>query len=271
MCAPKIPKPDPAIGEAAKSNSAIAAEQLALGREQLAWERERATKQDPLIQKVVDQQIDMGNKNNERSIDQWNIYKDTFYPVELKMARDAMEFDSPERKARMAAEAGADVGRGYDAAQEQNLRTMGAMGINPNSGRFASLANETALARAKDTAGAMNKARRDTELQGIALRTGAAQFGRNMPSTGIAADSAALNAGNSAVGNLGAGNQIRNANNAAAAQWFGGASNSNASVANIGLGLYQGQLQGAQLQGDAMGGIGQLIGTLGMAGGMYAA
>lgn len=271
MCAPKIPKPDPAIGEAAKSNSQIAAEQLDLGREQLAWERDRASRQDPMIERVVNQQIAQGDVNAARAADQWNIYKDTFYPIEAKMAKEAMEFDSPERKERMAAEAGADVSRGYDAAQEQNLRTMGAMGVNPNSGRFASLANETALSRARDTSGAMNKARRDTELQGIALRTGAAQFGRNMPSTGIAADSLALNAGNSAVGNLGAGNQMRNANQQAAAQWFGGATNSNASAANIGLGLYQGQMQGAQLQGDAMGGIGQLIGTLGMAGGMYAA
>lgn len=271
MCAPDLPDPDPLIGEAAKDNAGVAKEQIALARDQLSWTKERAAKQDPLIEKVVNQQIASGDVNAARAADQWKIYQDTFQPVEQRMVKDAMEFDSPERKERMAAEAGADVGRSYDAAQEQNLRTMGSMGINPNSGRFAEMANETALARAKDTAGAMNKARRDTEMTGIALRTGAAQFGRNMPNTGIAADSLALNAGSGAVNTMGAGNQMYNANQSAAQQWFGGATNANQSAANIGLGLYQGQLQGAQLQGDAMAGIGQLVGTLGMAGGMYAA
>ncbi len=271
MCAPDIPDPDPLIGEAAKGNADVARRQIELAEEQLAWTRGRAAHQDPLIEGVVRQQIESGNVNAARAADQWKIYQDTFRPVEQRMVKDAMDFDSPERKERMAAEAGADVGRSYDAAQEQNLRTMGSMGINPNSGRFAALSNETALARAKDTAGAMNKARRDTEMTGIALRTGAAQFGRNMPNTGIAADSMALNAGNSAVGNMGAGNQMYNANQAAAAQWFGGGVNANNSAGQLGLGLYSGQMQGAQLQGEAMGGIGQLIGTLGMAGGMYAA
>lgn len=269
MCAPDIPDPDPLIGQAAKDNAEVAKRSLALGESQLAWARERATKQDPMIEKVVNQQISTTATNNARADEQWNIYKNTFQPVEQRMVKDAMEFDSPERKERMAAEAGADVARSYDAAADSNLRTLGSMGINPNSGRFLNMSNETALSRAKDTAGAMNKARRDTEMTGIALRTGAAQFGRNMPSTGIAADSAALNAGNSAVGNIGAGNQMNNANQLAAQQWFGGATNANASAANIGLGLYQGQLQGAQMQGEASAGIGQLVGTLGMAGAMF--
>ncbi|HEU4854388.1 MAG TPA: hypothetical protein VFS89_03770 [Nitrosospira sp.] len=266
MCSPKIPKPDPLIGQAAKQNSDIAQQQLDVAKQTLAWEKDRAKVQDPLVEKIVNQQITSGDQNAARATEQWNIYQDLFKPVEERMVSEAMNFDSPERQSRMAAEAGADVTRGYDAARDQSQRTMAAMGINPNSGRFAGLANENSLMQAKDTAGAMNRARRDTEMQGIALRTGAAQFGRNMPSTGIAADSMALNAGNSAVGNLASNSQIRNANNAAAMQWFGGATNANNSAGNLGLGLYQGAMQGAEMKQDAMGGIGSLIGTLGSAG-----
>lgn len=266
MCAPDIPEPDPAIGEAAKSNSDVAKRQIELAENQLAWAKERAAKQDPLIEKIINQQIATGDVNSARADEQWKIYKDLFQPVEAQTVKDAMEFDSPERKARMAAEAGADVGRAYTAAQDQNLRTMGAMGINPGSGRYAGLSRETGLGLAKDTAGAMNTARRNTEMTGIALRSGAAQFGRGMSQTGIAADSLALNAGNNAVGNIGAGNQTYNQNQAAAQQWFGGAVNANNSAGQLGLGLYQGALQGAQMQGDAMAGIGQLIGSLGSAG-----
>jgi hypothetical protein len=88
----------------------------------------------------------------------------------------------------MAGQAAADVTQAYAGALDQNQRNMERMGVNPNSGRFAALTNEINLNKAKDTAGAMNKARNDTEMQGIALRTGAAQFGRNMPNTGIAAE-----------------------------------------------------------------------------------
>ena len=201
MCSSKPPKPDPLIGQTAKQNADIAQQQLDVAKQQLEWERDRASVQDPLIQKIVDQQIASGDANATRAESQWQIYRDLFAPVEERMVKDADEFDSQARKDRMAAEAGGDVVRGYQAAREASQRSMERMGINPNSGRFQALALETNLGLAKDTAGAMNKARRDTELQGMAMRQGTAQFGRNMPTTGIATDAAALNAGNSATGN----------------------------------------------------------------------
>jgi hypothetical protein len=264
MCAPKIPKPDPLIGQAAKSNSDIAADQLALGKEQLAWERERAEKQDPLVQKIVDQQMRIGDSNEDRASAQWDIYQDLFHPVEQKMVEDANSFDSEERKSRMAAEAGADVTRSYDGALASNQRGMERMGINPNSGRFQGLNNEMNLSRAKDMAGGMNLARRNTELSGMAMREGVAKFGRNMTSTGLAADSAALNGGNAATGTMAQSAAIRNSSMAGAQNWFGGATNSNSSAANIGLGLFQGEMQGAQAKAEASAGLGQLIGTLGV-------
>lgn len=268
MCAPKAPKPDPAIGEAAKSNAEIAKRQLTLGESQLEWEKARATRQDPLAEKIVQQQIDSGDKNTERADEQWQIYKDLFHPVEQQMVKDATEFDSPERQERMAAEAGADVSRGYTAARDQNTRAMEAMGINPNSGRFAGLTRETGLGLAKDSAGAMNQARRATEQQGIALRTGVAQFGRNMPSTGIAADTMALNAGNAATGTMAQGSAIRNANQAAASQWFGGAANSNTQAGGLLNNLYQNQIAGQSAAAQQSAGMMQGIGTLAMAGAM---
>ena len=261
MCAPTPPKPDPLIGQAAMSNAELAKEQAAVAREQLAWEKERADRQDPLIEKVVNQQIGLADTNAARADEQWNIYKNLFAPVEERTVSDAMNFDSQERKDRMAGQAAADVTQAYAGALDQNQRNMERMGINPNSARFAGLRNEINLNKAKDTAGAMNKARTDTELQGMALRAGAAQFGRNMPNTGIAADSRRLNGGSNAVGNMNAGNAARAASMNSAAQWFGGATAGNQSAGNIGLGLYQGQLQRNQMQQDQAAGWGQLLGT----------
>jgi hypothetical protein len=267
MCSSKPPKPDPLIGQTAKQNADIAQQQLNVAKQQLEWERDRASVQDPLIQKIVDQQIASGDANAARAESQWQIYRDLFAPVEERMVKDANEFDSQARKDRMAAEAGGDVVRGYQAARDASQRSMERMGINPNSGRFQALAQETSLGLAKDTAGAMNKARRDTELQGMAMRQGAAQFGRNMPTTGIATDAAALNAGNSATGNLATQAGLHNAALNTAQSWFGGSTGANNSAGNTMLNQYQGQLgawqQQQQNKAAALEGLGSLVGTLG--------
>ncbi|SET69693.1 hypothetical protein SAMN05216412_11323 [Nitrosospira multiformis] len=174
FCAPDIPDPDPQVGAAMKANADISKEMAQVARDTLAWNKERAAKQDPLIEKVVQQQIGSADTNADRATEQWQHYLDLFQPVEKRMVEEANNFDSAERKERMAAEAAADTTRAHQAMQDQQARMMGRLGINPNSGRFAALNNEMGLAQAKDTAGTINKARRDTEMQGIALRTGAA-------------------------------------------------------------------------------------------------
>src|SRR5690348_8839615 len=167
------------------------------------------------------------------------------------------------------AEAAADVRQGYQAALEANQRGMERMGINPATGKFQAAMNDINLGFARDSAGAMNKARRDTELQGMAMRQGVAQFGRNMPTTGIASDAAALNAGNSATDNLATKAGLHNAGTNAAQNWFGGATGANSAAGNLALGQYQGQLnawqQASQNSASSAAGLGNLIGQLGSA------
>ena len=88
-------------GEAAGANRPKAMSEIA--KDQLAWERERAKVQDPLIEKIVNQQIGSGDANAARSEEQWKIYRNLFAPLEERMVRDANDFDSEERKERMAA------------------------------------------------------------------------------------------------------------------------------------------------------------------------
>lgn len=269
MCSPKPPKPDPLIGQAAKQNADIAQQQLDAAREQLAWEKDRAKTQDPLIQKIVDRQIASGDANAARAESQWETYRRLFAPVEERMVQDANTFDSPQRQERMAAEAAADVARRYQGALEANQRAMERVGVNPSSGKYRSITSDINLGLARDSAGAMNKARRDTELQGMAMRQGAAQFGRSMPTTGIATDAAALNAGNSATGNLATQAGLHNAATNAAQNWFGGATGANSAAGNLALGQYQGQLnawqQASQNSASSAAGLGNLIGQLGSA------
>lgn len=267
MCSSKPPRPDPLIGQAAKQQADIGQQQLDVAKQQLEWEKDRARVQDPLIQRVVDQQIASGDANAARAESQWQIYRNLFAPIEERIVKDANDFDSTERKERMAAEAVGDVARGYQGALDSNQRTMARMGVNPNSGRFQASTHEFNLGLAKDTAGAMNKARRNTELQGMAMRQSAAQFGRNMPSTGIATDAAALSAGNAATDNLATKAGLHNAGMNAAQSWFGGAVGTNTAAGNMMLNQYQGQLgawqQQQQNRAAALSGLGSLVGTLG--------
>ena len=94
MCAPKVPRPDPAIGEAAKQQAQIAQAMSEITKDQLAWERERAKVRGPLIEKIVNQQIGSGDANAARSEEQWKIYRNLFAPLEERMVRDANDFDS---------------------------------------------------------------------------------------------------------------------------------------------------------------------------------
>ncbi|SOD41712.1 hypothetical protein [Nitrosovibrio sp. Nv4] len=267
MCSSKPPRPDPLIGQAAKQQADIGQQQLDVAKQQLEWEKDRAGVQDPLIQRVVDQQIASGDANAARAESQWQVYRNLFAPIEERLVKDANDFDSTERKERMAAEAVGDVARGYQGALASNQRAMARMGVNPNSGRFQALNHEINLGLAKDTAGAMNKARRDTELQGMAMRQSAAQFGRNMPSTGIATDAAALSAGNAATDNLATKAGLHNAGMNAAQSWFDGAIGANTAAGNMMLNQYQGQLgawqQQQQNRAEALSGLGSLVGTLG--------
>jgi hypothetical protein len=270
LCSSDPPDPDPQIGAAALQNANIAQQQLDLGKSQLAYNQQQAAWQQPLIQKIAQQDIATSDTNTARANDQWNQYKTMFQPVENQMVSDAMNFDSPAQQEKLAGQAAADVTKSYQGGLDSNQRNMERMGINPNSGRFAAINNETSLAQAKDTAGAMNNARQGAITQGMALRAGVANFGRNMPNTGLAADSTALNAGNSAVGNIATGNATNNANTAAAQNWFGGATSASTAAGQLGLGQYQGQLNAWNSQNqnnmEGLSGIGSLVGSLAGAG-----
>lgn len=267
MCSSKPPRPDPLIGQAALSNAELAREMAGIAREQLAWEKDRAARQDPLMERIVDQQIAAGDANAERAESQWEIYRSLFAPLEERMVADAAGYDTPERRERVAGEAAADVSRAYQGALESGERALARLGVSPDSGRFQALRHETDLGLARDAAGAMNKARRDAELQGMAMREGAAKFGRNMPSTGLAADAASLGAGSAAAQNMATGAGLHQAGANAARAWFGNAADANASAGNLGLGQYQGQLDAwRQANQNAISGamgLGSLLGQLG--------
>lgn len=255
------PEPDPAIGEAAKQNAEIGREVLAFSKQQYEDNKPRVAASDALIKSVVEDSLATSAKQQANADEQWQRFKTTWMPIEDKVASDAMNADSQAELNRISSEAAADTSTAADAADASRERAAFSLGINPNSGRFAGQQRASGIARAATMAGAMNSGRQAARDRGIALRAGAANFGRNMPNTAANAYGLAVQAGQGAVGTQNSGLATQNAAAAPMYQGFNSALAGNQSAANILNQQYAGQVgayNAAQQEGSGMG---QLLGT----------
>ena len=110
------------IGDAAKQQAQIAQAMSEIANI-MKSEKDRAKVQDPLIEKIVNQQISSGDANARRSEEQWKIYRDLFAPVES--VRCVMPVTSIRRRAREERRHKAgDRCVGYEGALASNLRAM---------------------------------------------------------------------------------------------------------------------------------------------------
>lgn len=185
---------------------------------------------------------------------------------QVMMQREAQR----NAESNAAATAKADVQANASAQNQQNMRTMAAMGVNPNSGRFAGIQKTADTNTALAAAGAQNNARTTVKSQGIALRADQANYGRG--GTAVAAQQVGLgtNSGNSAVQNNASGNANFYANNGVMTSGYGGAIGANNSAGSMLNNLYGNQLSAWQAQQQAnatsSAGIGSMIGTVAGAG-----
>lgn len=159
---------------------------------------------------------------------------------EYEAAR-ALGIDSLAKKAQQGAarEAGEKTQAQVNSATDQQTRALARMGLNP--ARFQAAAADIAQKQALTNVGAQNQARQQTADKQIGLRTGVANFGRNMPNTVGQAVAGSTNAGSAAVGNQNAGFM------------------SGLPYAQYQSGGLQGQLGAAQLQQQGSLGLGQLM------------
>lgn len=259
------PSPDPLIGQSAVMNAELGKQWLDFAKEQFNVGNDRQSDLDALTKKVTQQQIDTQDKSNARADEQWQYYKDQFQPVEKRMAEEALGYDSEERKAAAAGQAGMEAAKQFAAARDANNRNMARMGVNPNSGKFAASQNTMAVQEALGKAAAQTGARNRIADMGIMLRKDAANFGRNMPGTAAQSYGLGLNAGNSALANQGAANANWQANNNVMNQGFGGAMQGISNQGNILNQQYNSQLNAwsAQQQAGATSaaGLGSMLGT----------
>lgn len=262
---PPPPAPDPGIGRAAEANADVAKEMQALSKEEFDYRKMRDAKMDPVYGKLIDSGIESERKNQERADEQWGSYKSTWRPIEEKYAAEIQKLGSPEEMEAAAGRSVQDVNARYDVADASSRRNLARVG-GTSGGAYEVGERLAGLSRAGATASAATGARTSAKMLGVAALESGAKFGRGLPSTGIAADSLALNAGNSA-GNAGVQQDaVHNAGVSTAGNLLSGAVGANNSAGSILTSQFNTEnkaYQNAQnANKDAWGGIGTIVGGL---------
>lgn len=259
------PQPDPGIGRAAEANSEVAKEMQALSREEFEYRKTRDAKMDPVYSTIIDSGIESERKNQARADEQWAEHKSTWQPIEEKYAAEIQKLGSPEEQEAAAGRAVQDINARYDVADASSRRNLARVG-GTGGGAYEVGERLAGLSRAGATAASATGARTSAKLLGVAALESGAKFGRGLPSTGIAADSLAINAGN-AAGNAGVQQDaVHNAGVSTAGNFLTGAVGANNSAGSLLTNQFNQQNTAYQnsmnANKDAWSGIGTVVGGL---------
>jgi hypothetical protein len=188
------------------SGLAASSEQAAkYGKEMGKWQLDFAKQQyadlKPMFERITESQLASQDQQMSQAQEYYDYLKQTFRPMERGMVRDAERFDSKAYREKLAGQAARDSGLAFRTQQQADLQAMMAMGVNPNSRRFAGLRQDANTQQAANRAGQMNATRMQADQLGWAKKLDAAGLGRNLPGASTAAYAGALGAGNSAGSN----------------------------------------------------------------------
>jgi len=191
----------------ANASAAAADKMSVLGQQQLDFAKKQYDENNPIMQEIAQKQGLAMDQQLAQGKDYYDYLKNTYRPVEQGIVADAMAFDTDAYRNQLATKAAADSGIAFNRTRQANERAMASMGVNPNSGRFQGMAQQSGLMQAANRAGAMTGARERAQQTGYARKLDAAGLGRGLSGASTAAYGSAVGAGNSAVGNYGAAGQ----------------------------------------------------------------
>lgn len=263
MCAPK---PDPNIGLAANASADVSRDALAFNKQVYEEGKPAAAQQLAMAQQAVDTATASQKTNDQLAADYAQRMKDTFYPLQdsmVKQATDAGGASDQEEYANLARGANESA---LQAQNQQNTRTLQGLGINPNSGANIAMLNTQAIQNAAIQGNAMNQARMAARQLGWAKQSDAVAIGQGLPANQATSAGLALNATNTGVNA-----SMTPAQNSAVRagqmnQGYGVGLQGYNQQGNLGLGIYQGKLQGYNANMEMLGSIVGMGGTLGAAG-----
>lgn len=166
--------------EAAEVSAQVARENLAWAKETYQRDYDFQKEQWAAIRPMIDQQTAASQRQQER-------YYQTFAPIEDKLAAEAMNYDTPERREQERARAVADASMAGEAQRKNATQNLQAFGIDPSMTRSQALDNSLRTQQAAMQAGAANMATRGVEDKARALQMAAVDIGKGFPSQALAA------------------------------------------------------------------------------------
>lgn len=232
-------------GNSAAQNAATMM-QLATNQEQLNWAKQVYAQEAPqreaaaaLAGQVSQAQLDQMRQQTAIAAQAQQDYNEIYRPIEQRLATEAENYDTPEKRAAASAEAVASVEKNLAQQRGATMREMERAGVDPSSGKAANMQASLDLNAAKLKAGAGNAASKAVETIGYARRMDAASLGRGIASSQGTNAGLASTLGSSAVGTANQGIAAAQSGNAGmqaaygnAVQGYGAAANSFGNMAS---------------------------------------
>lgn len=203
----KSSPPPPDYAPLAQASKEAAEIQAGLGREQLDFAKQQYDRQAPIMERIANQQMQAQSEQMTQARDYYQYQQDTYRPLEQGLVADAQNFDTEAYRNKLATQASADAGLAFGQTQAMNQRSMASMGVNPNSGRFAGMQQQSGLAQAANRANVMTGTRMQADQMGHARKMDAAGLGRGLAGASLGAYGGANSAGSMAGGNTSAAGQ----------------------------------------------------------------
>lgn len=225
--------------DAAAADREIASRQIDLAEKQYADQKALLDQYAPMFKQQMQLSLDEQAKSIQRGDAEWQRFQQYFQPAEAELAQRSLEYDTPARREAAATQAAGQVADQFDLSRQAMTRTLESTGSMPGGGQALALENASRIEEAKAAAGAANTARQTIEDKGLAYLDNAARFGRNMPSTGLAAAGLAGQQGAQAQGTYGNLSAATAAPAQYAAPLFGQAVQSNTAAGQLSLGAAQ--------------------------------
>lgn len=253
--------------DATKAAEKVANSQLDLNQQALDWYKQVYADQAPdraqtsaLAKSVADAQIRGMNFATDNAMELADYNKSTFRPVEQRIVKDAMAYDTPERRMSAASSAAADIDTSVAAARQAQNRALGRAGIAPGSTKAMALAEDMAVQQGVARGSAQTGAVRNVETMGHARMMDAASLGRNIPSQQATQQQIAMTTGNSAVQNSNSGLNALQSGNSLMSQGYNSATQGNQVAGNLFNSIANGQRLDDNSMLTGIGNIAQFIG-----------
>lgn len=259
--------PDTNPGQIASAEAAkdIAALQKETSTDYLNFYKQQYAELKPILTGIYETEIDVQKANKERADAYAKYEEETFRPLEKQLVERAKTYDTEGKREELARAAAGDIGQAFGVARGQQSRQLAAVGLRPDSNRFAALNQNLVTQEALAKAGAQTKARSEAEGLGYARMQDAASLGRNLASNASTAYGVSLNAGQSATAGAQAPTNLMGQGYAGANQGYAGAASSYGTAGNIYGQEFNARMQGYQAQQQSQGamwsGIGSLAGS----------